>query len=88
MGLSYIVGLIFHFYSLLIFIRILLTWIPNIDWSQQPVKFIREVTDAYLNIFRNIIPPIGMLDISPMVALLVLWLLQSLVVGILASIGL
>jgi len=46
------------------------------------------VTDAYLNIFRNIIPPIGMLDISPMVALLVLWLLQSLVVGILASIGL
>ena len=88
MGLSYIVGLIFHFYSLLIFIRILLTWIPNIDWNQQPVKFIREVTDAYLNIFRNIIPPIGMLDISPMVALLVLWLLQSLVVGILASIGL
>ena len=88
MGLSYLVGLIFHFYSLLIFIRILLTWIPNIDWNQQPVKFVREATDAYLNIFRNVIPPVGMLDISPMVALIVLWVLQSLVVGILAKIGL
>ena len=88
MGLSYIVGLVFHFYSLLIFIRILLTWIPNIDWEQQPVRFIREATDAYLNIFRNVIPPVGMLDISPMVALLVLWVAQSLVVGILAKIGL
>ena len=88
MGISYLVGLIFHFYSLLIFLRILLTWIPNIDWDQQPIRFVRESTDVYLNIFRNAIPPIGMLDISPMVALLVLWVLQSLVVGILAKIGL
>ena len=88
MNISGAVSLIFHFYSLLIFLRILLSWIPNINWHEQPVKWIREVTDAYLNLFRNIIPPIGMLDISPMIALFVLWLLQGLVVGLLASIGL
>ena len=88
MSLSSIAGLIFHFYSLLIFLRILLSWIPNINWHEQPVKWIREVTDAYLNLFRNVVPPIGMLDISPMLALFVLWLLQGLVVGALASMGL
>ena len=88
MSISHIVGLIFHFYSLLIFLRIFLSWIPNIDWHQQPVKWVREVTDAYLNLFRNIVPPIGMLDISPMIALIVLWLLQSLVMRILATVGL
>ncbi len=88
MSLAYITGLLFHFYSLLIFIRILLTWIPNIDWSQQPLKSIREITDAYLNIFRNIIPPIGMIDISPMIALIVLWIIQGAVVRILVMIGL
>ncbi len=88
MSLAYIVGLLFHFYSLLIFIRILLTWIPNIDWNQQPIKAIREVSDVYLNIFRNVIPPLGMIDISPMIALIVLWLIQGAVVRLLVIAGL
>ncbi len=88
MSLAYIAGLLFHFYSLLIFIRILLTWIPNIDWNQQPVKAIREVSDVYLNIFRNVIPPLGMIDISPMVALIVLWIIQGAVVRLLVMAGL
>ncbi len=88
MSLAYIVGLLFHFYSLLIFVRIFLTWIPNIDWGQQPIKGIREVTDVYLNIFRNVIPPLGMIDISPMVALIVLWIIQGAVVRLLVIAGL
>ncbi len=88
MSLAYIVGLLFHFYSLLIFIRILLTWIPNIDWNQQPIKAIREVSDVYLNIFRNVIPPLGMIDISPMIALIVLWIIQGAVVRLLVMAGL
>ena len=88
MSLAYIVGLLFHFYSLLIFIRILLTWIPNIDWRQQPFKMIRELSDAYLNIFRNVIPPLGMIDISPMIALIVLWIIQGAVVRLLVMLGL
>lgn len=77
---------IFYFYFLLIIVRIFLTWIPNIDWFQQPFKAVREVTDIYLNVFRRIIPPFGGLDFSPIVAIIVLQLIQVLVVSIVSSV--
>lgn len=80
-----VVNDIFNLYSILIVLRIFLSWIPSIDWGQQPTKFVREITDAYLDIFRRFIPPIGMLDISPIIALIVLQIVQNLVVNLLAS---
>lgn len=80
-----IVNNIFYFYFLLIILRIFLTWVPSIDWEQQPVKSIREVTDIYLNFFRRFIPPVGGLDFSPIVAIIVLQILQILVVNLLAN---
>lgn len=77
---------VFYFYFLLIILRIFLTWIPTIDWDKQPIKTIREVTDLYLDIFRKFIPPIGGLDVSPIVAIIVLQIVQSVVVNIVASI--
>ncbi len=78
---------LFYFYYLLIILRIFLSWIPSIDWEQQPIKGIRSVTDPFLNIFRGVIPPIGMLDISPIVAIILLQILQGVVVGFLAGLG-
>ncbi len=86
--LSRAVSTLFYFYYLLIIIRIFLSWIPSIDWMSQPFAGIRAVTDPFLNIFRGIIPPIGMLDISPIVAIILLQILQGLVVGFLNSLGL
>lgn len=86
--IAYIVDRLFFFYYLIIIIRIFLSWLPNTDWNQQPFKWIRSITDPFLNIFRGIIPPIGMLDISPMVAIILLMLLQSFVVGTLSRMGL
>lgn len=77
---------LFYFYFLLIIIRIFLTWIPSIDWYSQPFRSIAEVTDLYLNIFRRIIPPIGGLDFSPIIALLVLEFIQRLIVTALVMI--
>lgn len=77
---------IFYFYFLLIILRIFLTWIPSIDWQQQPIKSIREVTDMYLNVFRRFIPPVGGLDFSPIIAIIVLQILQVLVTNLVASI--
>ena len=80
-------SLIFYFYYVLIIIRIVLSWIPSIDFSQQPFNWIRSVTDPFLNIFRGIIPPIGgALDISPILAILLLQLLSSIIVGFLRTI--
>lgn len=79
------VNSIFVLYYLLIIVRIFLTWIPSIDWYQQPVKFMREVTDPYLNLFRRFIPPIGGLDISPIIAIFVLSIIQGFVTGLVAT---
>ena len=78
---------LFYFYYLLIIIRIFMSWIPNINWDAQPNAFIRNIVDPFLNIFRGIIPPIGMLDISPIVAIILLQIIQGFVVGFLASMG-
>ncbi|CAI5946700.1 unnamed protein product [Closterium sp. NIES-64] len=66
-------------YSGLLLVRVLLSWFPNIDWERQPMQAIRDMSDPYLNLFRNILPPFfGALDLSPMLAFLVLGMLTSL----------
>lgn len=85
MNIIKVVNNIFYFYYILIILRIFLTWIPTIDWNQQPIKSIREVTDLYLDIFRKIVPPMGGLDFSPIIALIALQIIQVLVTNILAS---
>lgn len=82
MNIVKVINNIFYFYYLLIILRIFLTWIPTIDWSVQPTKSIREVTDLYLDVFRKIIPPMGGLDFSPIIALLVLQVIQVVVVNV------
>lgn len=81
-----VVNNVFYFYFLLIIIRIFLTWIPSIDWSSQPFRAIAEVTDLYLNIFRRIIPPVGGLDFSPIIAIFALEIIQRVVVSALAMV--
>ena len=58
-------------YLAIIVVRLLLTWFPNIDWMQQIVGALSPVTDPYLNLFR-FIPPVGGLDLSPMLAIFAL----------------
>ena len=86
---SRIVNQLFYFYYILIILRIFLSWIQTIDWNQQPYTWLRSVTDPFLNIFRGIILPIGgVLDISPILAIILLQLLQGLIGGMLSGIGL
>jgi YggT family protein len=61
-------------YSYLLIIRVLLTWFPNINWYNQPFSALSQITDPYLNMFRSIIPPLGGMDFSPILAFLVLTL--------------
>ena len=66
-------------YLILIFIRILMSWIPRMPYNRYLaafLKFVSDVTDPYLNLFRRILPPVRMggagLDLSPIVATFVL----------------
>jgi uncharacterized protein YggT (Ycf19 family) len=72
-------------YMLLIFAYILASWIRvRVPDSLQPVlRFLHDVCDPYLRIFRRIIPPVGPVDLSPIVAVIVLIALMQLVNGVL-----
>jgi YggT family protein len=49
------------------------------DWAMQIISFLSPITDPYLNIFRSIIPPLGGLDLSPILAILLLQLIQGVI---------
>ena len=72
---------VFNFVWLLLLTRILLSWFPNIEWWKQPFKLLLDVTEPILAPFRALIPPIGGLDLSPIVAFLAIQVLQSLVLS-------
>jgi YggT family protein len=65
-------------YFVLLIIRILLSWFPNINWLNPPFSILSQLTDPYLNIFRSIIPPLGGIDFSPMLAIFLLQIVSSL----------
>jgi len=62
----------FGLLQLVIVARILLTWFPNINWWNQPFKFLREITDPMLEPLKRLIPPIGGIDLSPLVLLMII----------------
>jgi YggT family protein len=79
------VDALFLVYLILIFIRVLLSWVPRMPYNpylRSAVRFVEETTDPYLNLFRRFVPPIGgRLDISPIIAILVLYVVAGLVSG-------
>ena len=76
-------------YLVLIFIRILMSWIPRMPYNRYLsaiLKFVSDVTDPYLNLFRRILPPVRLggagLDLSPIVATFVLIIVSQIVVSL------
>jgi uncharacterized protein YggT (Ycf19 family) len=76
-------------YLILIFIRILLSWIPRMPyypWLRASVDFVHQVVDPYLNVFRRVIPPLGgggfAIDLSPILATIVLIIASGVVVSL------
>lgn len=59
-----------NLYNTLLVVRLVLTWFPSTP--PQIVSPLSTICDPYLNIFRGIIPPLGGLDLSPILAFLVL----------------
>ncbi len=82
------VNALFLVYIVLIFIRVLLSWIPRIPyyrWLRASIDFVHQVTDPYLSLFRRVLPPIGRgfaVDISPIIAVFVLFILQRVIVAL------
>jgi YggT family protein len=72
-------------YILIIFGYILTSWIrlPYSPWVNRIQRFLYDVCEPYLRLFRRILPPIGPLDLSPMIGIIALFVIDRLVVAIL-----
>jgi YggT family protein len=83
------VSALFLVYVILIFLNILISWIPRMPYNRPlraTLDFVKETTDPYLNFFRRFLPPLGgggfALDLSPIVGVILLFVLQAIVVGL------
>jgi len=76
-------------YLVLIFIRIIMSWIPRMPYNRYlsaALGFVTDVTDPYLNLFRRVLLPVrlgpGALDLSPIVATFVLLIVSGIVASL------
>lgn len=77
------VNALFTVFLFIMLIRILLSWVrtpPMGRITSALWRFFHESTDWYLRPFRRVIPPVGMFDLSPIVALIVLYVANNVVV--------
>jgi YggT family protein len=70
--IALIIRAVGQFYGTLIFIYVLMSWFPMRGAFFEIFRVLGSVVEPYLSIFRNIIPPIGAFDFSPLVAYFVL----------------
>src|SRR5215211_2351697 len=82
--LGFILYGLLSIYLLFITIRIIFSW-GMVSHANRVMKFLVDVTEPLLGPLRRTIPPLGWLDISPLVAILILWLFQQAVGGTLLS---
>jgi YggT family protein len=83
------VSALFLVYIIIIFVYILLNIMfslgmrtPYSRWWDAILSFLRDVCEPYLRIFRRFIPSVGMFDFSPIVAIIVLYILKAVIVSL------
>lgn len=73
---------LFTGYTILLMARIIGSWFPSFA-SSKLMRFVAFYTDPYLNLFRKIIPPLGALDLSPLLAFFALQILEGFIMRLL-----
>ena len=88
---DYVITLV-YVYVILIFIRIIMSWLPRVPYNRVldvVLTFVRDVVDPYLNIVRSFVPMARIgpaaLDLSPMIGTIVLILVGNVVAGLIAG---
>ena len=77
------IDLFFQIIIWIMIVRILLSWFPNINWYNQPFRAMKDITDPILEPFRKIIPPLGGIDFSPIIAFLAINFIREILLRIL-----
>jgi YggT family protein len=78
---SWIMGLLLSIYTLLFLFRIILTWYPEVDLNKLPFAIAAWPTEPFLIPMRKLVPPIGGVDISPIIWVGIASFLREILVG-------
>ena len=72
-------------YTLIILIYIIASWVrlPYSPWLHRIQRFLQDVSEPYLRLFRRVLPSTGPLDFSPMIAVIVLWIFAQVLIQVL-----
>ncbi|MEG3976141.1 YggT family protein [Microcoleus sp. herbarium8] len=78
---SWILGSVLVVMTLLFIFRIVLTWYPEVNLSKLPLSLIALPTEPFLAVTRKIVPPIGGVDITPIIWVGICSLLREMILG-------
>ncbi|MGQ9627902.1 MAG: YggT family protein [Anaerolineae bacterium] len=77
----YLIELVFNFLSLAVLARVLISWL-RLDPYHPISIFVYQITEPFLSPLRKIIPPVGPLDITPIIALIIFQILERVLLSI------
>ena len=76
-----IVELIVNVFWLAILGRVLLSWFPEVNRNNPIVVIIYQVSEPILSPLRRVVPRMGSFDLTPMIAIILLWLISSILLS-------
>ena len=77
-----IISLLLQLFELALLARIILSWFPNVDRSNPIIQFLFDITEPVLKPIRDMLPPGGMFDFSPLIVFLIIQVLTTVLRGI------
>jgi YggT family protein len=80
-----LVNLVFQVLYILVLIRVILSWVPGLGFGHPVVRAVHTLTAPILDPIRRLMPPVGGLDLSPIIAFLLLRLVQTLLTQVLLA---
>ena len=86
--ISFAISILFKCIYLIILIVVLLSWLPIFDVRKEPIASLIKIYNAIMAPFKAVIPPIGMIDISPLIAFILLQILEQAIIRTLLAFGL
>ncbi len=81
--LRHLLGLLFDLYGFALFVRVLFSWI-QVPYASRVMRFLWKITEPVLAPIRAVLPPLGGIDLSPLIAWFLLRLLQQVVFAMLS----
>ncbi len=84
MSLGVLINYIGTFLYIAIFARVILTWFPQMSPTNPLVKMVFTITEPILGPIRRLLPRMGMFDLSPMIALILIYIIQRVLLQALA----